>query len=117
MLNQTAARLLKMNLVRTKTKYLPARSLWINKLFIELANGSEKICLTIDSSEIDKNGPGRFRTEANNSEEEVCYFNADNNDQIFNVFMSSKINHQETEKGIYFQIDRVTVRQMQIHLK
>ena len=26
---------------------------------------------------------------------------------MFNVFTSTKINQQETEKGIYFQIDRV----------
>ena len=26
---------------------------------------------------------------------------------MFNVFTSSRINQQETEKGIYFQIDRV----------
>ena len=28
------------------------------------------------------------------------------NDQMFNVFTSTKINQQETEKVIYFQIDR-----------
>ena len=27
---------------------------------------------------------------------------------MFNVFTSSRINQQETEKGIYFQIDRGT---------
>ena len=63
--------------------------------------------LTIDSSQINKNGPGRFRTEANNPDKLVCYFNWQNNDQMFNIFMSSGINQQETEKGIYFQIDRV----------
>ena len=35
---QTVARLLQSNVVRTTTKYISARSLWINKLFIELAN-------------------------------------------------------------------------------
>ena len=38
---------------------------------------------------------------------QICYFNAVNNDQIFNVFMSNRINHEEIDKGIYFQIDRV----------
>ena len=60
---QTIARLLQANVARTTTKFLPARSLWINKLFIELANDNEKTCLTIDCSGINKNGPGRFRTE------------------------------------------------------
>ena len=41
-LYQTVGRLQQSNDVRTTTKYLPARSLWINKLFIELANDNEK---------------------------------------------------------------------------
>ena len=89
------------------TKYLPTRSLWINKLFIELVNNNEKTCLTIDCSGINKNVPGRFRTEDNSNEKQVCYFNMQNNDQMFNVFRTNRINQQKTEKGIYFQIDRV----------
>ena len=46
----------------TLMKYLPATSLWINKLFIELANNSENACLMIDCSGVNKNGPGMFRT-------------------------------------------------------
>ena len=104
---QTVARLLQLNIVGTTTKYLPARSLWINKLFIELANHDEKTCVTIVCSGINKNGPGRFRTEANNPDKQVCYFNGQNNDQMFVVFTSNRINQKETKKGIYFQIDRV----------
>ena len=104
---QTVARLLQVNAVRTTTKYLPATSLWIIKLFIELANNSEKVCLTIDCSGINKNGQGRFRTEANKPEKQISHFNAQNNDQIFNVFTSNRINQQKAEKGINFQIDRV----------
>ena len=63
---QTVARLLQSNVVRTTMKYLPPRSLWMNNFFFELANDDEKTCLTIDCSGINKNGPGRFRTEANN---------------------------------------------------
>ena len=72
-----------------------------------MANDNEKTCLTIDCSGINKNGPGRFRTEANNPDKQVCYFNRQKNDQMFNVFTSTRTNQQETEKGIYFQIDRV----------
>ena len=89
---QTVARLLHANVVRTTTKYLPATALWINKLFIGLANEYEKTCLTIDCSGINTNGPGRFRTKANNPEKQICCFNAVNNDQIFNIFMTNRIN-------------------------
>ena len=61
--------------------------------------------LTIDCSEANKNGLDRFRTEANNPSKQVCYFNGENNDQIFNVFMSTRINKQEAEKDIYYLID------------
>ena len=64
--------------------------MWINKLCIELANNNEKTFLSTDWSGINKL---------------ICYFNGQNNDQIFNVFMSNRINLEETQKGIYFQID------------
>ena len=38
----TVARLQQSNVLSTTTKCLLARSLWINKLFTELANGNEK---------------------------------------------------------------------------
>ena len=72
-----------------------------------MANDNEKLCLTIDCSGINNNGPGRFRTEANNPDKQACYFNGQKNNQMFNVFTSTRTNQQETEKGIYFQIDRV----------
>ena len=101
---QTVTRLLQSNVERTKTKYLPARSLWISKFFIKLANDNEKRCLTIESSGINKNGPGRFRTEANNADKQVCYFNGQNNDQIFNVFKSTRINRQELKRVFIFKL-------------
>ena len=103
---QSVARLPQSNVVKTTTKYLSARSLWINKLFIELANNNEKACLTNDCSGVNKNGLGRVRTEANYHDKQVCYFNGQNNDQMFNVFTSATINQQETEKDIYFQLYR-----------
>ena len=85
---QTIVKILQTNFVRTTTKYFPARSLWINKPFIELANRNERICLTIDCSGVNINRPDRFRTKAHNTDEQICYFNAQNNDQLFNVFVS-----------------------------
>ena len=69
----------------------------------------KKTCLTTDCSGVNKNGPDRFRTEAYNPNKQVCYFNGQSNHQMFNVFTSTRINKQETEKDIYFQIDRVRI--------
>ena len=72
-----------------------------------MANDIDKTCLTIDCSGVDKNEPGRFKTEANNLDKQIFYFNGQNNNIMFNVFMSTRTNKQETEKSTYFQIDRV----------
>ena len=61
----------------------------------------------IDCSGVNDNGSGRFTQEANNLDKLVCYFNGQNNVQMFNVFTSTRLKKQETEKSIYFQIDRV----------
>ena len=61
--------------VRKTTKYIPRTSLWINRLFIELANKNEKVCLTLDCSNTNRDGPSRFRSEADNPDKQVCYFN------------------------------------------
>ena len=42
--------------------------MWLNRLFIKLANQDEKTCLTIDRSGNNKNGPRWYRTQANNPE-------------------------------------------------
>ena len=37
-----------------KTKYIPQSTIWISKLFIELANRDDRVCLTLDCSGINK---------------------------------------------------------------
>lgn len=39
--------------------------------FGKLANRNEKTCLTLDCQGINPNGPGRFRTRADNGEEQT----------------------------------------------
>ena len=72
-----------------------------------MTNDNEKTCYTIECSGVNGNGPARFRTEANNPDKQVCYFNGQNIDQMFNAFTSTRINQQETEKSNYFQTDSV----------
>ena len=50
--------------------------------FIELANRDDRFCLTSDCSGINKDGPGRFLTEAGNLEFQTCYSNSENNKQV-----------------------------------
>ena len=91
---------------RKTQKYILQNAFWFNRLFFDLANTNDKICLTIDSSSVNKDGPGRFRTKADNPEFQVCYFNSKNNKQVYNEFISQIINNDENENDFHFKIVR-----------
>ena len=97
--------------IREAVFYLLQNSLWINRLFVNFANKNKKIYHTIDCRGINPNGPGRFRTEADNAEEQTRHFNISKNDKLFNTFLSKRIrNSILKETDIYFQIGRVESR-------
>ena len=54
----TVAKIIQSNCILQTKKYVPARSLWLNRVFTDLANSHEKLCLTMDCGYINKNGPG-----------------------------------------------------------
>ena len=67
-LHNTVAKIIENNCILQSKKYVPARSLWLNRIFTDLANSHEKHCLTIDCGYICKNGPGRYGSSAENPE-------------------------------------------------
>ena len=81
--------------------------MWLQRVSTDLANTNKRHCLTIDCSGVNKNGPGRYRTQADNPDKQVCYFNKTRDDEFYNVFISERINSRSFDKGIYFQITRV----------
>ena len=90
-------------------KYAPACSLWLNRVFSDLANSHEKHCLTIDCGYLNKNGPGRYRSLADNPEKQVCYFKKPGDDVFYNTFISERIKEDKYKEGIYFKIERLEV--------
>ena len=82
----SVSKILHANCISRGKSYIPVRSLWLTRLFTELANSHEKHCLTLDCSYLNKNGPGRYRTRAENPEKQVCYFAKPNDDKFFNTF-------------------------------
>ena len=83
--------------------YILQNAFWLNRLFFDLANTNDKICLTIDSSGVNKDGPGRFRTRADNPEFQVYYFNSKNDEQVYNEFISQRINNDKNENDFHFK--------------
>ena len=78
--HNTVVKIIQSNCILQSKKYVPARSFWLNRVFTNLANSHEKLCLTIHCGYINKNGPGRYRSSADNPEKQVCYFNKPNDD-------------------------------------
>ena len=101
----TVKKVLEANCIRNTNKYIPVNSLWVTKLFIRLANeDSEKTCLTIDCSGFNPNGPGRFRTDASNLVTQTYFFNKADQDSLFNIFISKRIQNISSNK-ILFEIE------------
>ena len=57
---------------RQKNTYLPKKNVWLNKLYFEILNSKEKKCLMIGNRDVNDFGPGKFRTSADNGEEQAC---------------------------------------------
>ena len=94
-LHNTVAKIIRSNCILQSKKYVPARSLWLNRVFADLANSQEKHCLTIDCDYINKNGSRRYRSSAGNPEKQACYF------------ISERIKGDKFDDGIYFKIEKV----------
>lgn len=60
---------------RETFNYVPVRDLWLKRLYFEISNSSEKICLTIDCRNFSSSGPAKYRTNAKSNAEQFCYFN------------------------------------------
>ena len=105
--NNTVAKIIQSNCILQSKKYVPARSLQLNRVFTELANSYEEHCLTIGCGYINKNGPGRYRSSADNPEKQVCYSNKPNDDVSHNTFISEQIKGKQFDDGIYFKIEKV----------
>ena len=100
-------RILEGSCVRKTTRYIPRSLLWINRLFIELANKNQKVCLTLDCSNTNRDGPSRFRSDANNPDKQVCYFNTPTDEQVYNEFIARLIKSKELKDEIQFEITEV----------
>ena len=100
-------RILDNSCVRKSSKYIPRTHIWINRLFIEIANKSQKVCLTIDCSNTNRDGPSRFRSNADNPDKQVCYFNSPADEQVYNEFIARRIKSKELQNEIQFEITDV----------
>ena len=90
--------------IQKTSKYIPQTFLWISRLFVELANRNDKVCLTLDCTNTNKDEPVRFRTESDNPDYQLCYFNSPNDEQVYNEFVSDRIKNDSSENNFHFKI-------------
>ena len=69
-------------------KYILHRDLWLNRLYFEISNSSEKKCLTIDIKHENNLGPSKCRTGAENDEEQICYSDYNKEDRALIRFLA-----------------------------
>ena len=103
----SVSKIIQSNCILQSKKYVPVRSLWLSRVFNDLANSHERHCLTLDCGYQNKNGPGRFRSSADNPEKQVCYFNKPGDDVYYNIFISERIKEGDLASKIYFKIEKV----------
>ena len=96
--------------IRSQTKYIPLRNIWIHRLFVDLSNEDKRHCLTINSDVTNSNGSGQFRMQASNPEKQVCYFGERKNDKLYKIFNSKCIKTENFDRGIYFKIVSIQSR-------
>ena len=68
---------------RYKNTCISTRNVWINKLYFEISNSREKQCLTGDTRDGNDLGLGKFRTQADNGMQQICYYNRNKTDTSF----------------------------------
>ena len=90
---------------RQKNTYLPNQQVWLSKPYFQISNSKEKKCLTIDTSEVNELGPGKFRTSDDDGEEQTCYFNRNKSDTHFTSVIAKRI--QNVPSKITYSIDKV----------
>ena len=69
--------------------------MWLNKLYFQISNSKEKQCLTVDTRDVNDLGPGKFRTSAENSFEQTCYFNKNNSDSRDKSYVTKRVSQEK----------------------
>ena len=94
---------------RQKNTYLPNQQVWLNRLYFQISNSKEKKCLTIDTRQVNELGPGKFRTSADNGQEQLCYFNRSKSDTHYSSYTAKRVQPDKlvfsvVKVNIYFSL-------------
>ena len=91
------AKILQSNCRQTTKKYVPVHSMWLSRVFRDLANTEEYYRTT---------GPGSYQTQPSDPEKQVFYLNQPIDDELYNVFITNGIKAGQFSNGIYFKTNQ-----------
>ena len=66
------SKILSANFNRETFNYIPSTDLYLNRLYFEISNSRERICLTIDCRNLNLSGPVKDRTNTQNAVEQFA---------------------------------------------
>ena len=89
---------------RERNIYVPTNQIWPNRLYFQISNSPENICLTVDTRGVNDFGPAKFRTRADNGQEQHCYFNRSYTDSRYKCFLAKRVGAAEQQDRPVFSI-------------
>ena len=90
---------------RERNIYVPTNQIWLNRLYFQISNSKDKLCLTIDTRDTNDFGPGKFRTRADSGQEQHCYFNRPNTDSRFKCFLAKRV-FTEKDRPVFSVVEQ-----------
>ena len=87
-------------------EYIPHRDLCLNRLYFNISSSNKKQRQTIDTRHVNDLGSARFRTGADNNNEQVCYYNRNKKDETFNCFLALRKQTSTADKIIFNSVNR-----------
>ena len=92
---------------RYRYNHIPNRDLWINRLYFDISNSTGKQCLTVDTRDANNLGPAKFRIQANNNRQQICYYNQNKRGKSFNSFLAVRKQTSATSKTIFSVVNLI----------
>ena len=99
------SKILTTNCKRYTYQYIPMRELWLNRLYFEISNSNKKECLAMDCCNFNSIWSSKFRTNAEDGQRQICYYNRNKKDKLFNRFLV--LRKQGTRENMIFEIKNI----------
>ena len=85
---------------RYKCTQVSKRDFWVKGVYFDISNSTSKQCLK-NTTNVNDLGPAKFGTQAENNNEQICYYNSNKKDTNSNSSLAVKKQASSTSKIIF----------------